>query len=109
MSNTDKRRAVMNTAWAMVKNNGLNIAEAMKVAWKNIKLKIAMLAGKVRFTFKKADGTIREAVGTLVAGAINYTPNGRGRPTPNHLQLFWDCDAGGYRSFCKTRLMDIMG
>lgn len=109
MSNTDKKRAVMVTAWGMVKRNGFTIGEALRTAWKNIKLKIKMATGAIKFTFEKADGTIREAWGTLKQELINYKPNGKGRPTAAHLQLFWDVEADGYRCFDKSRLIEIFG
>lgn len=110
MSKSERMSAVMQPAWAMVRRNGMSLGEAMRTAWRNIKVKAAMLAGRaVRFVYRKADGSLREAVGTLARAAINYIPNGNGRRTPEHLQLYWDLGEGAYRCFDKSRLMAICG
>lgn len=51
----------MNLAWQFVRKNGYNMSEALKVAWRNIKLKTQMLSGIAHFRFVKVDGSIREA------------------------------------------------
>jgi hypothetical protein len=44
---------VMRLAWQLVKRNGLSLSEALKVSWRNAKLKIAMKVKIVPSTFKK--------------------------------------------------------
>ena len=61
---------VMRMAWQFVKRNGLSLSEALKAAWRNAKLKIAMQLKIVKFYFQKVDGTIREAYGTLNARLV---------------------------------------
>ena len=61
---------VMRMAWQFVKRNGLTMSEALKVAWRNAKLKIAMRLRIVKFYFQKVDGTMREAYGTMSAKLI---------------------------------------
>lgn len=108
MSKQEKMREVMRAAWAFVKTNGMKLGDAMRCAYRNLKLKTGMLAGKaMRFTFAKADGTVREALGTLAAAAINYTPNGNGRPAPTHIQRYWDLEKAAYRCFDRARLMSV--
>lgn len=42
-------------AWVFVKTNGMKLGDAMRCAYRNLKLKTGMLAGKaMRFTFAKA-------------------------------------------------------
>ena len=108
MSKQTKMTAIMRQAWSFVKGEGMTLSEAMKCAWRNFKLKMEMLAGKaVRFSFRKVDGTVREALGTLAQAAINYIPNGNGRPAPDSVQRYWDLEAGGYRSYSKASLLAI--
>ena len=108
MSKQEKMREVMRAAWAFVKANGMTLGEAMRCAYRNLKLKLGMIAGKaMRFTFTKADGTVREALGTLAAAAINYTPNGRGHAAPAHIQRYWDLEKAAYRCFDRARLMSV--
>ena len=99
----------MKTAWYFVKQNGMNLADAMRCAWRNAKLKAAMLAGKaVKFVFRKADGSLREALGTLAQAAINYIPNGNGRQAPDTIQRYWDLEKAGYRCFTKANLVTVI-
>ena len=60
----------------------------------------------VRFSFRKNDGSIREAVGTLMKSMIPPT-NGNGRPTAEHLQLYYDIEKQSWRSFKKENLISI--
>ena len=57
---------VMSLAWQFVKRNGYTMSEAMKVSWANLKLKGEMKKKIVKFYFKKVDGSVREAYGTLI-------------------------------------------
>jgi hypothetical protein len=57
---------VMTLAWQFVKRNGFTLSEALKAAWANMKLKKVMALRIAKFYFKKVDGSIREAYGTLI-------------------------------------------
>ena len=87
MSTTIKNemREVMQTAWQFVRRNGYTMAEALKCAWANLKLRKAMARRICRFYFIKVDGSIREAAllqatsylrhqVTLVSVMIAYRP-----------------------------------
>ena len=56
---------IMQTAWQFVKRNGMTLSDALKTAWRNFKLRVAMKSRIVKFYFLKVDGSIREAYGTL--------------------------------------------
>lgn len=79
--------------------------DALRMAWKAIKIYYGMLVGKVAFTFKKANGEIRKAVGTLCD--INYHPSG----TSNRKQraadciCYWDVEKNAFRSFNAVTLL----
>lgn len=47
-----------------IKANFKTFSEALKHAWKVIKLQWDLCTGEVRFKYKKIDGSIREALGT---------------------------------------------
>lgn len=100
------RSSVMKLAWVFVRKHQVTLSEALKIAWRNVKLRVAMLSKEVSFTFKKSDGSIREAVGTLRSELLPAL-KGTGRPTPDHLQLFYDIQARAYRSFFKIELLTI--
>lgn len=87
-----------------IKSNYTSFSEALKHAWKVIKLKIQLKRGEVSFKFKKVDGTIRTALGTL-----NLTvEKGEGNKTkaPNYGQIaYFDLQKGQYRSFKAENLI----
>lgn len=53
-------------AWSFVRQYGYTLSEALKCAWANAKLRVKMKTQIVQFFFKKVDGTLRQAFGTLV-------------------------------------------
>ena len=68
---------IMSLAWQFVKRNGYTMSEALKTAWANMKLKVQMKHRIVRFYFRKIDGTIREAYGTLKESILPPTQGER--------------------------------
>jgi len=77
-----------------IKANYPTFAEALKMAWKTIKLRMQMKRGVVHFAFTKVDGTIRKAIGTL-----NDVPASTGTKAPNYsVFVFWDVEKCAYRS-----------
>lgn len=95
---------VMNLAWQFVKMNGFSMAEAMKAAWANMKLKAKMAMGIVRFYFRKVDGSIREAYGTLKQGLVPQTGESNRRTNPT-VQVYFDTEKGEFRCFKKANLI----
>lgn len=87
-----------------IKGQFENFSSALKHAWKVIKLKMQLKSGEVKFQFKKVDGTIRTALGTL-----NLTvEKGEGNKTkaPNFGQIaYFDLQKGQYRSFKAENLI----
>jgi len=80
-----------------IKDKFATFGEALKHAWRVMKLMAKMAVGNVKFQYRKVDGTIRVAVGTL---NFHYESKGSGRPTPADSFLYYDCEAKGLRS-CK--------
>ena len=80
--------------------NGLTIGEALKMAWKAAKLQIELAAGEVRFRYRKVNGEVREAVGTLknmvtdTFSAFNGTA-----------MFYFDIEKKGFRSFVVANLV----
>lgn len=70
-------------------------AEALKYAWNVVKLRISMLIGTVTFKYRKVEGSIREAVGTL-----SNVPETKGGSSSKGVFVYFDVVAGGWRS-CK--------
>lgn len=100
------RTSIFNLAWRFVKQNGFSLSEALKVAWANFKLKIAMATRIVKFYFQKVDGSIREAYGTLDPRKMPQT-QGTGRKPSETVQVYWDCEREAYRCFKKANLIGL--
>lgn len=60
------RSRVMKTAWQIWKATNGAWSECMKKAWRVYKLSVAMRKGVVTFMYKKLDGSLRAAYGTLM-------------------------------------------
>lgn len=100
------RAKVFTLAWQFVKKNGYTLSEALKAAWANIKLVKQMSTKIVKFYFRKVDGSIREAYGTLKADLLPET-KGTERKKSETLQLYFDTERSEYRSFKKANLITI--
>lgn len=97
---------IMSLAWQLVKRNGFSISEALKCAWANMKLKTAMNQRIVKFYFKKVDGSVREAYGTLKENLIPAT-SGDNRKKNDTVQVYFDTERQEYRCFKKANLLNI--
>jgi len=87
---------VFKTAW-QIASDFATFAEALKHAWQLIKLKYAMLKGVVEFSYRKVDGSIRTAVGTLQAPHVNYEFKGKASTTKT--MAYFDLEQGAFRCF----------
>ena len=101
---------LMSQAWQFVKRNGVSLSEALKVSWRNAKLRIAMVIRIVRFYFQKVDGTIHEAYGTLNSCRIpaNSTTGNGTRKRNESVQVYFDTERQEWRSFKKLNLIRVM-
>lgn len=97
---------IMILAWQFVKRNGFTMSEALKCAWANMKLKSAMKQRIVKFYFKKVDGSIREAYGTLKENLIPAT-SGDNRKKNDTIQVYFDTEKQEYRCFKKANLITL--
>lgn len=99
-------KEVMLMAWTFVKRNGFTMSEAMKCAWANMKLKAAMKQRIGKFYFKKVDGPVREAYGTLKENLIPAT-SGDNRKKNDTVQVYFDTERQEYRCFKKANLITL--
>lgn len=97
---------IMSLAWQFVKRNGYTMSEALKTAWANMKLIAQMKHRIVRFYFRKVDGTIREAYGTLKESMLPPT-QGTGRKANETLQTYYDTERQEHRSFKRANLVEV--
>lgn len=97
---------IMSLAWQMVRKNGYTISEALKVAWQNFKLKAKMKKGVVRFYYRKVNGELREAFGTLSDKRVPETKE-TGRKANSTLQTYYDTEREEWRSFKIANLVNV--
>lgn len=84
-----------------IKGQFASFSEALKQAWKVIKLRMKLSRGNASFKFVKVDGTIREAVGTL-----NIQYEAKGTKEKNYsLFNYYDVISEGWRSFKVANLI----
>ena len=68
-----------------------------------------MREGVCHFIFRKADGSIREAYGTLNPALCGKHINGRGiSPEYHGCTCFWCVEKGGFRSFRWANLIAVL-
>lgn len=76
-------------------------------------LESKMLEQAVKFQFKKKDGSIRDAVGTLCRSLMKqedgtlWEPKGEGKPEPATIVRFFDCEKGMWRCFTCTEFIGL--
>ena len=99
-------REVMLLAWQFVKRNGFTMAEAMRTAWLNMKLKAAMAVRIVKFYFQKVDGSLRESYGTLKDNLLPTT--GDGRKANPIIQTYYDTEKQEWRCFKRANLISVV-
>lgn len=99
---------VMKAAWEMLKSKEVkNLSDAMRFAWKGLKLKMQLLKGVVEFKYMKiSTGMERLAHGTLSSEYLRGIPskNSDKRITYKNITYF-DIDKNGLRSFRMSTLI----
>lgn len=75
----------------------------------NAKLEHALANGTAKFTFLKADGTIRTALGTTKLGVVNnfYVFKG-GKAKSDKVHPYFDLEKGAWRCYTKSALISII-
>ena len=105
MNRTDLSN-IMHNAWGFVRRNGFTLSEALKQAWMLFKLKAKMRRGIVRFYYRKVDGSIREAWGTLADRLVPATLGTGRRPNPT-VQTYYDTEREEWRCFKIANLLNV--
>ena len=110
MAKTEVRRTsaeVMTLAWQFIKKNGMSLSDALKVAWRNVKVRAMMKTRIVKFYFQKVDGSVREAYGTLKESLIPAIV-GSDRKKSDTVQVFFDTEKTEWRCFKKANLISVV-
>lgn len=103
-----KLSVIMSTAWTFIKDGLVStMSAALKLAWKRYKLVSKLKTGIASFSFKKATGELRQAIGTLRNGNFDYTP--KTTDTKINLQIvkYFDINSNGWRSCRIDRLIEV--
>lgn len=98
---------VMSLAWQFVRKNGFSMSEALKSAWVNMKLKAEMKKKIVKFYFKKVDGSVREAYGTLNEKLMPAITGTDKRAKNDTVTTYYDTERGEFRCYKKANLLSI--
>ena len=98
-------RVVMQVAWQFVRRYGFTMSEALKTAWRNIKLRAAMRKGIVKFYYQKVDGTLREAYGTLKESLVPALSGNDSRKKSDTVQTYYDTEKESWRCFKRQNLV----
>ena len=98
-------REVMQVAWQFVRRYGFTMSEALKTAWRNIKLRAAMRKGIVKFYYQKVDGTLREAYGTLKESLVPALSGNDSRKKSDTVQTYYDTEKESWRCFKSQNLV----
>jgi len=99
-------REVMQLMWQFIRQNGLPQSEALKTAWRNVKLRKAMAQRICKFVFQKVDNSLRVAYGTLKSDIVPPTADS-GRKTNPTLQVYYDTKKASWRCFKRAQLLEI--
>ena len=96
---TSVRSEIFYTAWTYFKNNLFNsFSEALKAAWRRFKILRALRKGLAYFSFRKANGELREAIGTLRQGNYIYQVKGTEQAESRRHQVLG----------CRSPLLEII-
>ena len=102
------RSQALSLAWSIRRQNQfLTWGQCQAQAWKVVKLRAALHAGKTTFTYQKNDGEVRQAVGTLNAGFFSYTNKGSDRAELPTVVKYFDLEKNAFRSFRAERILSI--
>lgn len=101
------RARVMKYAWQLYKTTKQTWRVCMKKAWHLYKLAKAMRSGEVGFTYLKADGTLRAAVGTLMNVPAGATLRGKRMTKPSFKTFaYFDVEKNAFRCFKIENLIN---
>ena len=103
---TTFRSKVFNYAWQIVKSTGVKFNVALVKAWRIYKLRKRMIKETVKFSFKKIDGSLRVAYGTLKQPQRKFFVK---RKTKQNFKTvcFYDTLINDFRSFKVENLIKV--
>ena len=95
------------------KENLVSLGLTEKQAEDVVLLESKMLERAVKFQYKKKDGSVREAEGTLVRSKMDlgdgtlWKPTGNAWPERPEFLRYWDLQSKGWRQFAVSNLVAV--
>ncbi len=103
------RVRVMKYAWQLWQITRESWQLCMIKAWQLYRLAKYMRSGVVTFYYRKADGSIRKAIGTLMNVPAGATIRGKKMTKPSYKTMtYYDTVKNSYRSFKVENLICII-
>ncbi|MBB4037653.1 hypothetical protein GGR21_003574 [Dysgonomonas hofstadii] len=100
--------ALLNRASNMVLS-GYNLTQSLQISVLIEVLQFKLINGTAHFIYRKANGELREAFGTLLTKTVERNINGRGYPRKlDGLQAYFDIVEQEWRSFRYENLITIL-
>lgn len=99
-------RNIMAMAWRFWRTTRQSFAECLRLAWRNFNLKRRLANEVVRFYFRKVDGSLREAWGTLREDIVPVT-SGNDTRKNDTVQVYYDTEKSEWRCFKRLNLVTI--
>lgn len=96
---------IMCMAWRFYRTTRQAFGECLKLAWRNFNLVRRMHTEVVRFYFRKVDGTLREAWGTLRSDIVPPIEGNDTRKKNDTVQTYYDTERQEWRSFKRLNLI----
>ena len=108
MKTTINELALLNRATNMVLK-GYNLNQSLQTSLLIESLQCKLTNGTAHFVYRKTNGELREAWGTLLDKVVTNNTNGRGYPRKlDGLQAYFDIEEQEWRSFRYENLITIL-
>lgn len=100
--------ALLNRAANMVLK-GYDLSQSLQASAMIGVLQFKLMSGTAHFVYRKTNGELREAFGTLLECVVDRSINGRGYPRKlDGLQAYFDIELQEWRSFRYENLVAIL-
>ena len=96
---------IMRMAWRFYRTTRQAFGKCLKLAWRNFNLVRRMHTEVVRFYFRKVDGTLREAWGTLRSDIVPPINGADTRKKNYTVQTYYDTERQEWRCFKRLNLI----
>lgn len=108
MKTTINNLALLNRATNML-INGYDLTQSLQTSALIEALQFRLMNGTAHFIYRKANGELREAFGTLLERVADRNINGRGYPRKlDGLQAYFDIEEQEWRSFRYENLITVL-